>query len=238
MNIAWSLILPLLIVLAALNAIIMICVGYVKNAPDTQSCVKTILITTLIAIFLLALLVGSAWLMYVTPARYAFLAIDRLLNGVFNRLPKGLMLVYFFVPLAVVYIIYAVLAARHERKQRLAYETATGTKTNGDPIKKPVDLPKLLEERAESVELTNAMQFRKELNSHDDTVILKGAGQFWILAHDQNALKQLQTDFKPLFKRVKPHEYPVIIGTDGKNADVYNFKQGVSKFRKELRSKQ
>lgn len=237
MNIAWSLILPLLIILAALNAIIMICAGYVKNASDTQSRVKTILITTLIAVFFLALLFGSAWLMYVTPARYAFLAIDRLLNGVFNRLPKGLMLVYFFVPLAVAYIIYAVLAARHERKQRLAYEEATGMKTNGESIKKPVDLPKLLEERAESVELVNAMQFRKELNTHDDTIVLKGAGRFWILVHDQTALKQVQADFKPLLKRIKPHEYPAIISTDGKTADAYNIKQGVSEFRKLLRDK-
>lgn len=236
-NIVWSLILPLVIILAAINAAIMICVSYVKNAPSTQSKITTILITALIAIVCFGVLFGSVWLMYATPARYAFLAIDRLLNGVFNRLPKGLMLVYFFVPLAVAYIIYAFLAAKHERKQRLAYEEATGMKTNGESIKKPVDLPKMLEERAESVELVNAMQFRKELNTHDDTIVLKGAGRFWILVHDLTALKQVQADFKPLLKRIKPHEYPAIISTDGKTADAYNIKQGVSEFRKLLRDK-
>lgn len=249
-NITWSLVIPTVIAILGVNAIITICVTNFKSNSGGKK-ISSVLITILTLLLFISLFCVLVWIMYSTPARFLFNAIDHLVNSVVSGIPRILVLLWFVIPLTLAYLICAGMATWYDFKKRKEFKKGESKPThkhklklkkkhfkhkNKDDVEKvPVQqtIGEILDNYVISNDIDKAIKFRRFINeSHDGICGIKYADQYWLIVHNVNEFSQLQNDIPLLLNNASATEFPAVINATTDQATVDTEQHAINAFRK------
>ena len=263
-NVSWCVVIPALIAVLCVNAAVSICVNSLKNVSGGRK-VGVIAIGLGSILVFVSLFCVLVWLMYSTPTRFVFEAIDRLINGVVSGMPKLLVLLWFILPLTLAYLIYALMATIYDARKRREYRKAqkaeveasaplgTTTEAKEKPKKKAKkkhhfgrhakrskepepNVGDVLASLVTDPDVDKPIQFRRLVNNADAGIAgVHRDDQYWLIAHNAEEFPRLQKLLPKLLANSTAESYPAIIHATDQRAIVDTEQHGINAFRRALR---
>lgn len=258
-NVSWSVVIPALIAILCVNAVVSICINGLKNVSGGKKIgiVATGIGAILVFISLFCVLV---WIMYSTPTRFVFEAVDQLINGVVSGMPKLLVLLWFILPLTVAYLIYALMATIYDVRKRREFKKNKITEKDDQQTHDSISMSKekksrlghhhkkaknaapekvgaILDTLVTEQSITKPIQFRRLANSTDIGLSgVRQGSQYWLIAHNEAEFARLQNLLPTILANATVESYPAIIQATKDSAIVDTAQHGINAFRRALRS--
>lgn len=128
-NITWSLVFPILIAFIIVNAIATICFNRIRDSTSWGKKLAVFALGLAMILVFIGLFCLLAAIMYGTPLRFFFNSVDSLINGVVSGLPRFIVFLWFIMPLALAYLIYAIMAGIYDFRKHHAFVEAEKSKS-------------------------------------------------------------------------------------------------------------
>lgn len=255
-NVSWSVVIPALIAILCVNAVVSICINGLKNVSGGRK-IGIIAIGIGAILVFVSLFCVLVWIMYSTPTRFVFEAIDRLINGVVSGMPKLLVLLWFILPLTVAYLIYALMATVYDVRKRREFKKNKISEGNNAEVSKPVKQAKkksllkrskkqnkptpekvgaILGTLVTEQNITSPIQFRRLVNNKKAGLSgVQHNDQYWLIAHDASEFDRLKNLLPTILADASVESYPAVIQATKDSATVNTEQHGINAFRRALR---
>lgn len=262
----WCLIIPTVLLLIACEGVIGSTINYMHNvstvrAYDTSiyAKFKRVWARTWPVLLMFAVLLGFFVLlalmylfMYATGARVLFQGIDRVINSALNTAPKSLLVIYFLVPLGILYIFYCILSWVYEHNQKKEYEEKTAAqakkeekkisklaqrsnKKNSRKPKADINFNDIFDPLVKEETNLNAMKFRRIINGVFDGKVqgIKYQNYYYVVVNSEKQLQSLQHQLGSLLKAPRLDEHGLVICADADDKSIQTFskQKAVNQFR-------
>lgn len=167
---------------------------------------------------------------------FIFTGINQLLNYILNLLPTWLWL-YFLVPMMIAYLIFVPKGIYQYIAKAISFKKAT--KDTIQEVKELTEeelnnLDELSEKHnAETVMLFNKLIFKAKRDANN-LYVVKNNDYYWIPIWSDTQLDVIKKKAAKLASSIKNIEYPQIVKLSKKSINLFNKKDGIAEFRKEL----
>lgn len=230
-NLQWSKWLFVLIWLFVFIAVFQIGFNIIK---DRENKIKPICITAVTEI-IWTIFTYCLYKVIEIKLDVVFNILNRVLNYILNLIPSWIWL-WFLIPSAIAYLIFSIKGIYKYVSKAIAFNKATKETTKEIKKLTQQEMKKLdelsAENEAETVMLFNKLIFKAKRN--DDLYVVKNGDNYWIPLWNDLQLKTIKKYSAKLTSNLNNIEYPKIIKLSSDKADLFDKKDGINEFRKEL----